>query len=146
MLVLPGICEELRAALNDGLLSSRSLAQLDYRSFDPAKVPPEFVATGRALVPDGEDFLVQNQSLYSILANEGDHFVEVNSAVSVVSVSLYSNRYRLCLCLSLSLFTAIDIVCIFVSVSLFIAIDIICIFASLYCNRHLLSLCFSLQQ
>ncbi|GFR97223.1 hypothetical protein ElyMa_004472300 [Elysia marginata] len=73
-----GVCDDLRVELEKGMLYSHNLTQVDYARLDPSHVPPEFVSTGRALVPDGGDFLVRSQSLYDLKANQGDSFVSVS--------------------------------------------------------------------
>ncbi|KAK3786184.1 hypothetical protein RRG08_050657 [Elysia crispata] len=74
-----GVCDSFMASLEDGLLTSRNLTEFDYTDLSSPHVPPEFAATGRALVPNGGDFLVRNQSCYDIQANMGDTFVTVGS-------------------------------------------------------------------
>ncbi|GFO26518.1 metabotropic glutamate receptor 5 [Plakobranchus ocellatus] len=74
-----GMCQELQKAIEEGILTTHSLTEIDYTSLDPGQVPREFFQKGRALVTNGSDFLVQNQALYSIWVNEGRQFVEIGN-------------------------------------------------------------------
>ncbi|RUS75967.1 hypothetical protein EGW08_016274, partial [Elysia chlorotica] len=77
----PGLCESFREVLEEGLLASYNLSQFSYTDLPASHVPTEFGVSGRALVPDGGDFLVRNQSCYDIKFkyDSADEFVSIGS-------------------------------------------------------------------